>query len=95
LPAGVEAVQDTSAYRFESNAPSWWSGARSEYRDNKTVFFQRTLEQGRYEFVYLVRAISSGVFNAVPAQVVPMYVPGVAASSEPMTITIALPGGAK
>jgi uncharacterized protein YfaS (alpha-2-macroglobulin family) len=48
---------------------------------------------GRYEFVYLVKAISSGQFTAVPAQVAPMYVPGVAASSEPMTLTVGVPGG--
>ena len=53
------------------------------------MFFQETFEEGRYEFVYLVKVISSGEFRAVPAQIAPMYVPGVAASSEPMTVTIA------
>jgi uncharacterized protein YfaS (alpha-2-macroglobulin family) len=94
LPAGVEAVQDTSAYAFEST-PSWWYGSRVEYRDNRTVFFQPDMTEGRYEFVYLVKAISSGQFTAIPAQVTPMYVPDVAASSEPMTLTVAVPGASR
>jgi uncharacterized protein YfaS (alpha-2-macroglobulin family) len=55
------------------------------------VFFQQSFDNGRYEFVYLVKAISSGQFRTVPAQIAPMYVPDVAASSEPFTLTVALP----
>ena len=94
LPAGVEAIQDTVAYPLERpGRDQWWWGSRVEYRDNKTMFFQETFERGRYEYTYLVKAISSGEFRAVPAQIVPMYVPGVAASSEPQTVTVALPTG--
>ena len=79
LPAGVEAVQDTTAYPLERETTEshWWSGSRVEYRDSRTVFFQETFESGRYEYVYLVKVISSGQFRAIPAQVSPMYVPGV------------------
>jgi uncharacterized protein YfaS (alpha-2-macroglobulin family) len=73
----------------------WWYGSRVEYRDNKTLFFQESFEAGRYEYVYLVKAISSGEFKAVPAQIVPMYVPGVAASSEPLTVTVTVPEGTR
>ena len=55
------------------------------------MFFQETFDEGRYEFVYLVKVIASGEFRAVPAQMSPMYVPGVAASSEPQTLTVLLP----
>jgi hypothetical protein len=48
-----------------------------------TVFFQETFDRGRYEFAYLVKVIAPGQFRAVPAQISPMYVPGVHASSEP------------
>lgn len=98
LPAGVEAIQDTTAYPLERGRPDalWWTGSRVEYRDARTVFFQESFEEGRYEFVYLVKAISSGQFRAVPAQIAPMYVPGVTASSEPHTVIVTLPaGGAK
>jgi uncharacterized protein YfaS (alpha-2-macroglobulin family) len=95
LPAGVEAIQDTTAYPLERPVTNWWWGSKVEYRDNRTVFFQEAFEQGRYEFMYLVKAISSGEFNAVPAQMAPMYVPGVTASSEPMTVTVSLPGASR
>ena len=92
LPAGVEAIQDTTAYPLEREAPeSWWYGSRVEYRDSKTVFFQETFDRGRYEFAYLVKVIAPGQFRAVPAQISPMYVPGVHASSEPQAFTIAVP----
>jgi len=94
LPAGVEAIQDTTAYPMErEDRWRWWWGSQVEYRDNRTVFFQEAFDQGRYEFVYLVKAISSGQFRAVPAQIAPMYMPGVTASSEPQTIVVAVPGG--
>jgi uncharacterized protein YfaS (alpha-2-macroglobulin family) len=94
LPAGVEAVQDTTAYPMErEDRWRWWWGSQTEYRDNRTVFFQERFDTGRIDFVYLVKAISSGEFRAVPAQVSPMYVPGVSASSEPQTVTVTLPGG--
>ncbi len=94
LPAGVESIQDTSAYPLEqARRDAWWSGTRVEYRDAKTVFFQESFEQGRYEYAYLVKVISPGQFRAVPAQVSPMYVPGVHASSEPQAFTIPAAGG--
>jgi uncharacterized protein YfaS (alpha-2-macroglobulin family) len=58
------------------------------------VFFQESFGRGRYEYVYLVKAISSGRFTASPAQVAPMYVPGVVASSEPSALIVDLPAGA-
>jgi uncharacterized protein YfaS (alpha-2-macroglobulin family) len=92
LPGGVEAIQDTTAYPLERPAAeSWWHGSRVEYRDSRTVFFQETFESGRYEFTYLVKVIAPGQFRAVPAQISPMYVPGVHASSEPQGFTIAVP----
>lgn len=94
LPAGVESIQDTTSYPLEREAPdAWWYGSRVEYRDSRTVFFQETFERGRYEFAYLVKVIAPGQFRAVPAQISPMYVPGVHASSEPQAFTIAAGGG--
>jgi alpha-2-macroglobulin len=93
LPAGVEAVQDTTAYPMEQEDRwRWWWGSQTEYRDNRTVFFQERLDDGRVEYVYLVKVIASGDFRASPAQVAPMYVPDVAASSEPMRIRVTTPG---
>jgi uncharacterized protein YfaS (alpha-2-macroglobulin family) len=89
LPAGVEALQDTAAYPLERpQSVRWWWGSNVEYRDSRTVFFQESFEQGRYEYVYLVKVISAGSFRAVPAQAAPMYSPGVFAVSEPQAFTI-------
>jgi alpha-2-macroglobulin len=94
LPAGVEAVQDTTAYPMErEDRWRWWWGSQTEYRDNRTVFFQERFDDGRVEYVYLVKVISSGDFRAAPAQVAPMYVPDVAASSEPIRIRVTTAGG--
>ena len=94
LPAGVEPIQDTIAYPLEREAAeSWWYGSRVEYRDSRTVFFQETFERGRYEYSYLVKVIAPGQFRAIPAQISPMYVPGVHASSEPQSFTITVPNG--
>ena len=94
LPGGVEAIQDTTAYPLENKAAdSWWWGSRVEYRDQRTVFFQEEFTEGRYEYVYLVKVTSAGTFRAVPAQVSPMYVPNVFASSEPQTLTVTPAGG--
>jgi alpha-2-macroglobulin len=95
LAAGVEAVQDTSAYPLERpQSVRWWWGSNVEYRDSRTVFFQETFEQGRYEYVYLVKVISAGSFRAVPAQVTPMYSPGVYAVSDPQAFSIPVPAEA-
>jgi uncharacterized protein YfaS (alpha-2-macroglobulin family) len=92
LPAGVEAIQDTTAYPMaRDDRWRWWWGSQTEYRDNRTVFFQEEFN-GRAEYVYLVKAISSGEFRAVPAQVSPMYVPDTTASSEPQHVIVNVAG---
>jgi alpha-2-macroglobulin len=93
LPAGVESIQDTMAYPLEHPNREWWWGSHAEYRDQRTVFFQEGFENGRYEYLYFVRVTSEGAFRAAPAQVSPMYVPGVLASSEPATLTVTAPPG--
>jgi uncharacterized protein YfaS (alpha-2-macroglobulin family) len=93
LPAGTESIQDTTAYPLETPNRDWWWGSQVEYRDQRTAFFQEGFENGRYEYLYFVRVTSEGAFRAAPAQVSPMYVPGVLASSEPMTLTVAAAAG--
>jgi alpha-2-macroglobulin len=87
LPAGVEAVQQRGLYELEHRT-TFWDGSRREYRDDRVVFFQESFTQGHYEFVYLLKVTTPGVFRAMPAQIAPMYVPGSTASSEPQTLTV-------
>ena len=59
-----------------------------EYRDNRVVFFQQAFSQGRYEYTYLLKAVTPGVFRASPARISAMYVPEGTASSAAQTVTV-------
>jgi uncharacterized protein YfaS (alpha-2-macroglobulin family) len=96
LPAGAEAVQQRNLYELERQAP-FWDGSRREYRDDRVVFFQESFTEGHYQFVYLLKVTTPGVFRAMPAQIAAMYVPDATASGEPQTLTVGAaprPGGA-
>jgi hypothetical protein len=87
LPAGVEAVQQVGLYAFERRQ-EFWDGSRREYHDDRIVFFQESFTAGHYQYVYLLKVTTPGVFRAMPAQISAMYVPGATASSEPQTLTV-------
>ncbi len=87
LPAGVETVRQQRFYELERQT-DFWDGSRREYRDEKVVFFQESFEAGHYQFVYLLKVTTPGVFRAMPAQISAMYVPGATASSESLTLTV-------
>jgi uncharacterized protein YfaS (alpha-2-macroglobulin family) len=91
IPAGTEPIARWSLYEFERReAPRWfWDGSRREYRDDRVVLFLEQLGGGRAELVYQQKVTTPGVFQVRPAQVTPMYVPGVSASSESFTLTVA------
>lgn len=92
IPAGTEPVAQRELYRLEKPAAwwdAWWDGSRREYRDNRVVFFQQRFDEGRYEYFYLLKVVTPGQFRAMPAQVAPMYVPGVSASTSTVRITVA------
>jgi alpha-2-macroglobulin len=92
LPAGAEPIADDSLYPLEKQRPRRWSDRR-ELRDNRVVFFQDALSQGRIDLWYLLKIVTPGVFRAMPAQVAPMYVPDVSASTTVQPVTIAAPPG--
>jgi alpha-2-macroglobulin len=96
LPAGVETIADDDLYPLEHRRPRPW-GERREFRDDRAVFFQDGLPGGRVDLWYLVKVVTPGVFRAMPAQVTPMYVPGVSASTTVQTVTVTTPteGGTK
>ena len=96
LPAGAETIADDSLYPLEKRRTRPWGG-RQEFRDDRAVFFQDGLPGGRVEFWYLLKIVTPGTFRAMPAQVTPMYVPGVSASTTPMMVTVGTPaaGGAR
>jgi hypothetical protein len=79
LPAGAEAIRQQWLYELER--PVRWAPASREYRDNRVVFFQQDFSEGRYEYAYLLKVVTPGAFKAMPARIMPMYVPGVFAST--------------
>lgn len=90
LPAGAEAVRDPELYELE-RPPEWWYGSRREYRDTRVVQFQRDFSNGRYEYVYLLKAVTPGRFRAMPARLSPMYAPDVAATTGPQIVEVTSP----
>lgn len=95
LPAGTEPIQREDSYPLERRSRNgWWYGSQREFRDDRAVVFQESFDSGRYEYQYLLKVITPGIFRAMPARVSPMYVPGIIASSEPQTFTISAPAGA-
>ena len=88
LPAGAETIADDSLYPLEKRRIRPWGG-RQEFRDDRAVFFQDRLPGGRVEFWYLLKIVTPGTFRAMPAQVTPMYVPDVSASTTPTSVTVA------
>jgi hypothetical protein len=92
IPAGTEAVSNQDAYELEKPGPWWQFGrGRREYRDARVVQFQDRLPDGRTDFSYLLKVVTPGQFRAMPAQVRPMYVPGVSASSSGERMTVVDP----
>jgi uncharacterized protein YfaS (alpha-2-macroglobulin family) len=91
LPAGLEAV-DTSLKTTSMGLPgpqitgtnqqpwwyyNYWGWAHIELRDEKVAFFATTLDPGTYEYTYLARATTPGVFQVLPPQGYEMYFPEV------------------
>jgi alpha-2-macroglobulin len=92
LPAGAETIADDGLYPLENRRPRPWGG-RSEFRDDRAVFFQDRLPAGRVDFWYLLKVVTPGVFRAMPAQVTAMYVPGVSASTTVQVLSVTTPEG--
>lgn len=76
LPAGTEAVNGTlnTTAIGEQAGQRYWS--YPDLRDENAVFFTTYLWEGTHEYTYLIRATTAGNFRAMPAEVVPMYEPG-------------------
>jgi uncharacterized protein YfaS (alpha-2-macroglobulin family) len=81
LPAGFEALDEQSGGRQsgagESVEPTL-SGATPGYDPwdvgaDRVVFFFEQLGAGSHSFTYLVQAVTTGSFTALPALVYPMY----------------------
>ncbi len=81
-PAGFEPVDLRSGYTGND------LGAYVEFRDNRVVFFARTLARGKHSVSYRMRAEIPGKFSALPTRAAAMYAPELKANSDEMKIGV-------
>ena len=79
-PAGFENVETRSGY--DGNA----MGAYIEYRDNRTAFFVRSLNEGTHSVSYRLRAETPRKVSALPARIEAMYAPELKGNSDEMKL---------
>ena len=82
IPAGTEFVQHGDSYNILEQPTTWeyWY-TRSEFYDDHAAFFA-TESSGRHESFYLLKVVNPGSFAISPANVQPMYQPGIQATSD-------------
>ena len=81
-PAGFEPVDQRSGYTGND------LGAYVEYRDNRVVFFARTLARGKHSVAYRMRAETPGQFSALPTRAWAMYAPELKANSDEIKVRV-------
>ncbi|MGA2034965.1 MAG: MG2 domain-containing protein, partial [Thermoguttaceae bacterium] len=81
-PAGFEPVDQQSGYTGND------LGAYVEYRDNRVVFFARTLARGKHSVAYRMRAETPGQFSALPTRASAMYAPELKANSDEIKLKV-------
>ena len=82
-PAGCEPTQLRSGGKGQEGFYSYM-----ELRDEKVVFFLRSIQQGDHLLRYRLRAEVPGVFHALPTVLYGMYVPELRANSNEHVIKI-------
>ena len=81
-PAGFEPVDQRSGYTGND------LGAYVEFRDNRVVFFARTLARGKHSVAYRMRAETPGRFSALPTRAWAMYAPELKANSDEIKLKV-------
>lgn len=76
-PAGFEAVDSRSGYRYDMGLNSY-----VEFRDAAVCFFVENLAQGRSRATYRMRAETPGSFSALPTTIEGMYAPELKGNSD-------------
>jgi uncharacterized protein YfaS (alpha-2-macroglobulin family) len=82
IPAGTEFVQQEDSYKIPDRPDAWgyWY-TRREFHDDRAAIFA-TETTGRHESFYLLKVVNPGSFSISPANVQPMYQPGIQATSD-------------
>ena len=82
IPAGTEFVQHEDSYNLLEQPGAWqyWYTRREFFDDRAAIF--ATEFSGRHESFYLLKVVNPGSFAISPANVQPMYQPGIQATSD-------------
>jgi alpha-2-macroglobulin len=82
IPAGTEFVQNEDSYNLGDKPTNWdyWYTRREFFDDRAAIF--ATESSGRHESFYLLKVVNPGSFAISPANVQPMYQPGIQATSD-------------
>ena len=88
IPAGTEFVQNEDSYKSSGPAANWdyWYTRREFYDDRAAIF--ATESSGRHESFYLLKVVNPGSFAISPANVQPMYQPGIQATSDMLHLQV-------
>jgi uncharacterized protein YfaS (alpha-2-macroglobulin family) len=81
-PAGFEPVDLRSGYTGND------LGAYVEFRDNRVVFFARSLARGKHSVSYRMRAEIPGRFSALPTRAWAMYAPELKGNSDEIKLKV-------
>ena len=81
-PSGFEPVDLRSGYTGND------LGAYVEFRDNRVVFFARTLARGKHSVSYRMRAETPGKFSTLPTRAAAMYAPELKGNSDELKIGV-------
>lgn len=80
--AGFEPAEVRSGYNGND------LGAYVEFRDERVVFFSRSLARGKHSVSYRLRAEIPGQFHALPARAQAMYAPELRANSDEIQLRV-------
>jgi alpha-2-macroglobulin len=82
IPAGTEFIDHEDSYNILDQPAAWqyWYTRREFYDDRAAIF--ATESSGRHESFYLLKVVNPGSFSISPANVQPMYQPGIQATSD-------------
>ncbi len=80
--AGLEPIELRSGYTRND------LGAYVEFRDNRVVFFVRSLARGKHSVSYRMNAEIPGSFSALPTNAYAMYAPELRANSDELKLEV-------
>jgi alpha-2-macroglobulin len=88
IAAGTEFVEHEDSYKILDQPPTWqyWYTRREFHDDRAAIFASESI--GRHDSFYLLKVVNPGRFVISPANVQPMYQPGIQATSDVLHLQV-------